>query len=149
MGYLIAPRISYVMTTMTVTCMSQAIMEHFCIMAYMTSNRSLSGEERSGRRSIDSDMPPVKSTRALLVCPPIPMLSQPPFNLSSTHGNAHNFFTLSAFGKFYDIIGLETHSVVICERQIYCWQHGAVVGKRRLRYEQNYSTLGLVKSKKR
>jgi len=62
------------------TSMSQAIIEHFCIMAYMTSKRS-PGDERFCRTSIDSEMPPVKSTRALLVCPPIPMLSYPPFNL--------------------------------------------------------------------
>ena len=56
-------------------------MEDFCIMAYITSNRS-PGDERIFRRSIDSDMPPVKSTSALVVCPPIPMLSQLPCNLT-------------------------------------------------------------------
>jgi len=56
------------------TSMSQAIMELFCIMAYMMSKKS-PGDERIFRRSIDSDIPPVKSTRALHVWPPVPMLS--------------------------------------------------------------------------
>ena len=62
------------MKSVQMTCMSQASIEHFFIMAYMMSKRS-PGDDRLLRKSIVSDIPPVKSTRALLVWPPTLMLS--------------------------------------------------------------------------